>query len=264
MIENNSSPMIHIITNYVTMNDLAQTTICYGGKPLMATHHDELREITSIASGLLINIGTLEPYTMESMEISMKVANDNNIPIVLDPVGVQASKLRLNFCVNLLKNHKISLLKGNLSEIKTLIGESTKHIGIDSLDTELSKDVTDKIDEFAKEIQAIVVVTGEKDYITNGHEAYFVYNGVSIMSDLTGTGCMLGAVLTTAIAMYDTNEDRLQAALRAVTSFGICGELALGSLNKKDGLLSFKLKMLDMINLITVEELSELGDFEKK
>lgn len=264
MIENKVSPMIHIITNYVTMNDLAQITLCYGGKPLMATHHEEITEITSMANGLLINIGTLEPYTMESMVKAIKVANENNTPVVLDPVGVQASKLRKDFCVQLIKNNKISLLKGNLSEIKTLIGESTKHIGIDSLDNELSKEVTDKIDEFSREMNCIIVVTGEVDYVTNGCEAYFVSNGVEKMSDLTGTGCMLGAILTTALAMYDNSNERFEAALRAVTAFGICGELALQDLEENQGLLTYKIKLLDYISLIDLNHIKSFGKLNKK
>lgn len=197
------NPLIHMITNYVTVNDLAQVTINYGGLPLMATHHDELKEITKMANGLLVNIGTLEPYQMESSMISMKIAKEKGIPSVLDPVGVQASKLRKDFAKKLILEGEPSLIKGNLAEIKTLIGETSNSIGIDSFDDSLSENTKNKIKEYARERNLIVVVSGVVDFITNGEESASVKNGTYKMSKITGTGCMLGALLTLALSFYD-------------------------------------------------------------
>ena len=250
-IKKRVNPLIHMITNYVTMNDLAQVAICYGGRPLMATHHDEINEITRCANGLLINIGTLETYNMEASKIALKVANDKGIATVLDPVGVQASTLRKKFGSNIIKEYKPTLIKGNLSEIKTLVGETSKSIGIDSLENYISNKTKNTIMEYAREFNTIIVVTGEEDFITDGFKCARVSNGVSKMADITGTGCMLGTLLTVALSFYDDKESRFNEVVKAVISWGVCGELAEESLRANEGLLTFKYRLLDNISLLT-------------
>lgn len=256
-IEKRVNPLIHMITNYVTMNDLAQVAICYGGRPLMATHHEELHEITGCANGLLINIGTLEAYNMEASKIALEVANSTGIPTVLDPVGVQASTLRKNFGSSIIKEYRPTLIKGNLAEIKTLIGETSKSIGIDSLEIYISNDTKNKIMEYAREFNTIVVVTGEEDFITDGVKCARVNNGVPRMADITGTGCMLGTLLTVALSFYDNKEERFSEVVKAVISWGICGELAEESLRCGEGLLTFKYRLLDNISIITDDTINE-------
>lgn len=251
------NPLIHMITNYVTVNDLAQVTINYGGLPLMATHHDELKEITKMANGLLVNIGTLEPYQMESSMISMKIAKEKGIPSVLDPVGVQASKLRRDFAKKIILEGEPSLIKGNLAEIKTLIGETSNSIGIDSFEDSLSENTKNKIKEYARERNLIVVVSGVVDFITNGEESASVKNGTYKMSKITGTGCMLGALLTLALSFYDHKDLRFKEVVKAVSTWGICGELAEERLREKEGLMTFKHNLLDELSIINDETIKE-------
>ncbi|MDV5106299.1 hydroxyethylthiazole kinase [Clostridium perfringens] len=251
------NPLIHMITNYVTVNDLAQVTINYGGLPLMATHHDELKEITKMANGLLVNIGTLEPYQMESSMISIKIAKEKGIPSVLDPVGVQASKLRKDFAKKLILEGEPSLIKGNLVEIKNLIGETSNSIGIDSFDDSLSENTKNKIKEYARERNLIVVVSGVVDFITNGEESASVKNGTYKMSKITGTGCMLGALLTLALSFYDHKDLRFKEVVKAVSTWGICGELGEERLREKEGLMTFKHNLLDELSIINDETIKE-------
>lgn len=251
------NPLIHMITNYVTVNDLAQVTINYGGLPLMATHHDELNEITGMANGLLVNIGTLEPYQMKSSIISMCIARELGIPSVLDPVGVQASNLRKDFAKKLILEGKPSLVKGNLAEIKTLIGETSNSIGIDSFDDSLSKNTKNKIKEYAREKNLIIVVSGITDFITNGVDSASVENGTYKMSKITGTGCMLGALLTIALSFYDDNDLRFKEVVKAVAIWGICGEIAEERLSEKEGLMTFKYNLLDILSVINDEVIKE-------
>ncbi len=253
------NPLIHMITNYVTVNDLAQITINYGGLPLMATHHEELEDITGISSGLLVNIGTLEPYQMEASLIAMEIAKRREIPRVLDPVGVQASSLRKKFASEIIKKGNPTLIKGNLAEIKTLIGETSNSIGIDSFDDDLSENVKSKIKEYSKEINAVIVVSGVCDFITNGEKSAVVKNGVAMMSKITGTGCMLGALLTIAQSFYDDKELSFEEVVKAVETFGICGELAYESLKEGEGLMTFKHKLLDNLSLISEDVISQRG-----
>lgn len=251
------TPLIHMITNYVTVNDLAQVTINYGGLPLMATHHEELEEITGMANGLLVNIGTLEPYQMESSMISMNIARAKGIPSVLDPVGVQASKLRKDFAKRLILEGKPSLVKGNLAEIKTLIGETSNSIGIDSFDDSLSENTKNKIKEYARERNLIVVVSGAIDFITDGQESAIIKNGTSKMSKITGTGCMLGALLTIALSFYDDKALRFKEVVKTVSVWGICGEMAEKRLAEKEGLMTFKHNLLDELSMINDEIIRE-------
>ncbi|ELC8441201.1 hydroxyethylthiazole kinase [Clostridium perfringens] len=251
------NPLIHMITNYVTVNDLAQVTINYGGLPLMATHHEELEEITGMANGLLVNIGTLEPYQMESSMISIKIAKKKGIPSVLDPVGVQASKLRKDFAKRLILEGEPSLIKGNLAEIKTLIGETSKSIGIDSFDDTLSENTKNKIKEYAKERNLIIVVSGVCDFITNGKDSALIKNGTYKMSKITGTGCMLGALLTIALSFYDDSSLRFKEVVKAVATWGICGEIAEEKMKDKEGLMTFKHNLLDELSIINEETIRE-------
>lgn len=251
------NPLIHMITNYVTVNDLAQVTINYGGLPLMATHHEELEEITGMANGLLVNIGTLEPYQMESSMTSMRIAREKGIPSVLDPVGVQASKLRKDFAKRLILEGEPSLVKGNLAEIKTLIGETSKSIGIDSFDDTLSENTKNKIKEYAKERNLIIVVSGVCDFITNGKDGAIVKNGTYKMSKITGTGCMLGALLTIALSFYDDKALRFKEVVKVVAAWGICGEIAEERLGEKEGLMTFKHNLLDELSMISDEVIKE-------
>ncbi|MDZ4993911.1 hydroxyethylthiazole kinase [Clostridium perfringens] len=251
------NPLIHMITNYVTVNDLAQVTINYGGLPLMATHHEELEEITGMANGLLVNIGTLEPYQMESSMISIKIAKKKGIPSVLDPVGVQASKLRKDFAKRLILEGEPSLIKGNLAEIKTLIGETSKSIGIDSFDNTLSENTKNKIKEYAKERNLIIVVSGGCDFITNGKDSALIKNGTYKMSKITGTGCMLGALLTIVLSFYDDSTLRFKEVVKAVATWGICGEIAEEKMKDKDGLMTFKHNLLDELSIINEETIRE-------
>lgn len=253
------NPLIHMITNYVTVNDLAQVAINYGGLPLIATHHDELEDITGISSGLLVNIGTLEPYSMESSLISMEIAKRKGIPRVLDPVGVQASSLRKKFASDIIKKGNPTLIKGNLAEIKTLIGETSNSVGIDSFDDDLSENVKSKIKEYSKEIGCIIVVSGANDFITDGEKSAVVGNGVAMMSKITGTGCMLGVLLTIAQSFYNDKDLSFKEVVKAVEAWDICGELAFESLKEDEGLMTFKHKLLDNLSLINEEVIRERG-----
>lgn len=261
-MNNVKSPLVHSITNTVTMNDLAQIIYCYGGKPLMAKDLTEMEEITSISDGLLINIGTIERSEIESIKKACTVANNKGIPIVLDPVGAHVSKLRMNLTRELIENYKIALIKGNLTEIKGILGYVSSFKGLDSTDNELSKEFKEAIKGYCRETGVMIVITGEVDFFTDGEEGYYVHNGCDIMADITGTGCMLGALLAVALGFAAPNgdesnrviaENKRKEVIRALTTWGISGEIAKEQLKENQGLLSFKLRLLDNVSVITEE-----------
>ena len=232
-------PLIHNITNYVTVNDCANIVLACGASPIMSDDKDEVAEITTICGGLNINIGTLNSRTIESMLIAGKRANELNHPVVLDPVGAGASKLRTETAQKLLEEVKFTVIRGNISEIKTLASGSGTTKGVDA-------DVADKVTEdnldsavafakaFAAKTGAIIAITGAIDIVADGNKAYCIRNGHPMMSSITGTGCQLSA-MTTAFVTANP-EHPLEAAAAAVCAMGYAGEIAHSRRSELDGI----------------------------
>jgi hydroxyethylthiazole kinase len=231
-------PLVHCITNYVTVNDCANILLAYGASPIMADDSGEVVEITSICSALDINIGTLNERTIESMHLAGQKANELSHPVVLDPVGAGASSLRTNTAHELLEAIHFSVIRGNISEIRTIAQGSgtTKGVDADGNDA-VTEDNLEKAVTFAKELSektgAVIAITGAIDIVADAEHAYTIRNGNALMSKITGTGCMLTAV----IAGYcGANPDNiLDATAAAVCAMGLCGELAFDKLQKTDG-----------------------------
>jgi hydroxyethylthiazole kinase len=258
-------PLIHNITNYVTVNDCANIVIACGAAPIMADDKDEAAEITSICSGLNINIGTLNSRTIASMLIAGKRANQLNHPVVLDPVGAGASKLRTDTALQLLDEVKFSVIRGNISEIKTLASGSGTTKGVDA-------DVADKVTEenlvdvvafakaFAKKTGAVIAITGAIDIVADSDTAYCIRNGHPMMSSITGTGCQLSAMTA---AFVTANPDHpLQAAAAAVAAMGYAGEVAHRRLTEMDGNASYRNYIIDAIYHMTPEMLGKGAKYE--
>lgn len=267
MFENvrKNCPLIHNITNYVTVNDCANIIIACGASPIMADDKEEVAEITTICSGLNINIGTLNSRTIASMLIAGKRANELNHPVVLDPVGAGASKLRTKTAMQLLKKVKFAVIRGNISEIKTLAFGSGTTKGVDA-------DVTDKVtkenlDEaiafakaFARKTGSVIAITGAIDIIADSRKAYCIYNGHPMMSSVTGTGCQLSAM--TAAFVTANPEQSLEAAAAAVSAMGYAGEVAHGRLTDMDGNATYRNYMIDAIYNMTPETLEKGAKYE--
>lgn len=232
------TPLVHSITNYVTVNDCANILLACGASPIMADDEKEVEEITAICNALVINIGTLNERTVKSMVKAGRKSNELSHIVVLDPVGAGASSLRTEATFKLLKEVKFSVIRGNISEIKTVQQGSGTTKGVDA---DVSDSVTeDNLDEavaFAKALStktgSVIAITGKIDIVADSKKAYVIRNGNALMSKITGTGCML----TTVIAAYcAANQDNiLDATAVAVAVMGLCGELAYEKLLKNDG-----------------------------
>ncbi|MFV0440018.1 MAG: hydroxyethylthiazole kinase [Lachnospirales bacterium] len=244
------SPLVHNITNYVTVNDCANILLACGGSPIMADDENEVADITSICNGLNINIGTLNQRTISSMIIAGKKANELNHIVLLDPVGVGASTLRNETAKTLLEEIKFSIIRGNISEIKTLALGSGKTKGVDAtIEDIVTKNNLDATIQFAKDFSkntgAIIVITGAIDIVANSEKAYVCYNGSPRMSKVTGTGCMLSA-MTTAFACANSS-NLLDATFTSVCSMGLCGEIAEKRLSEFDGNMTYRNYIIDAI-----------------
>lgn len=255
------SPLVHHITNYVTVNDCANVTLAIGASPVMADDINEVYDMVSIASSLVINIGTLNSRTIESMLIACKRANELNIPIVLDPVGAGATPYRTGFAKKLLKEVKFSVIRGNLSEIKTLYGINSKTKGVDSVeeisdktsDFKITKDI---VKSFSKEIGSVVAVTGAIDVISDGNKVYTIKNGNKAMSKITGTGCMCTSLIGSYLGATKNN---LIGAILGILTMGIAGDIAFKNLKDLEGSGSLKVKIIDAIYNMNEEMIKEMG-----
>ena len=259
------APLVHHITNYVTVNDCANITLSIGASPVMADDINEVEAMTSIASSLVINIGTLNSRTVECMIKAGKKANEVGIPVILDPVGAGATPYRTKVAKTIMDNIELAVIRGNLSEIKTLYGINTKTKGVDSLYDTSIKDELEKAKllakEFSKRVGSIIAITGAVDIVTDGKMIYTVENGHKIMSKITGTGCMCSSLIGSYLG---TNEDNLLAALSGVVSMGISGELAYESLKEGEGTGTFKVKLMDNIYNLSKEVIEKRGKINEE
>lgn len=267
MLENvqKATPLIHNITNYVTVNDCANILLACGGSPIMSDDPDEVEEITSICGGLNINIGTLNRNTIPSMLAAGKRANQLGHPVVLDPVGAGASKLRTDTACRLLQEVQFTVIRGNSSELKALaLGSgSTRGVDADAADA-VTEDTLDRAVAFAKEFSAqtgaVIAITGAIDIVADRSRAFCIRNGHPMMSRITGTGCQLSAM--TAAYVTANRETTLEAAAAAVCAMGLCGELAYRRLTAQDGNSTYRNYIIDAIFRLTPEALEQGANYE--
>lgn len=258
-------PLIHCITNYVTVNDCANILLACGGSPIMADDCGEAAEITSICNGLNINIGTLNERTIKAMYSAGAKANELNHTVLLDPVGAGASRLRTETALELMEKVKFTIIRGNISEIKTLINGcgSTKGVDADISDKVIDENLDEAISaakKFAEKSGAVIIITGEIDIVADSEKAFCIRNGHSMMSSITGTGCQLSAV-TAAFATANPG-NVLQAAAAAVCAMGYCGEKAMNRMNEADGNASYRNYIIDAMYNLTPDELEKGVKYE--
>lgn len=259
------SPIIHNITNYVTVNDCANILLACGASPIMADDINEVVDITSLCAGLNINIGTLNQNTIPSMFAAGRKANSMGHPVVLDPVGAGASRFRTHTACKLLDEIQFAVIRGNISEIKTLaLGQGTTK----GVDADVADAVTDgNLDgavafakRFAAKTGAVIAITGAIDIVADAEKAYCIRNGHPMMSSVTGTGCQLSAM--TAAYVAANRERPLEAAAAAVCAMGLCGEKAFARMGKLDGNSSYRNYLIDAVYRLAPEELESGAKYE--
>ncbi|WP_461204933.1 hydroxyethylthiazole kinase [Clostridium sp. DL1XJH146] len=271
-----NKPLIHQITNYITANDCANITLALGASPAMADSIEEVSEMVSIASALVINMGTLSSTTLEAMIEAGKAANKIGVPVVLDPVGVGATSLRTKSAAKLLEEVKFAVIRGNLSEIKVLAGYEALTKGVDSNEEfdSIEEEVLETIKVgtyLAASINTVIAITGEQDLITDGNTSFLVKNGAAIMASVTGTGCMCTALIGSCCGgvyseFKNSDEEQtpkyLMAALTAVSTMSISGELAAKRLDEKQGTGTLRMFIIDNVFNMNKETISTVGKIE--
>lgn len=264
----NTTPLVHCITNYVTVNDVANVLLACGGSPIMADAAEEVEEITAICTALDINIGTLNDRTIAAMLKAGKKANKLSHPVVLDPVGAGASSLRTKTTFDLLTNVKFSVIRGNISEIKTVdLGSgTTQGVDADVRDTVTEANLEEAV-SFAKRLSektgAVIAITGAIDIVADSTSAFVIRNGHPSMSKITGTGCMLTAMIA---AFVGANQELpLLATAAAVCTMGLCGERAYHRVELENaGTSSMRTYIIDEISKMNTEILNGGAKIESK
>ena len=258
-------PLIHNITNYVTVNDVANILLACGGSPIMTDEVEDVEDITSICNGLNINIGTLHKSSIEGMLRAGKKANDLHHPILLDPVGAGASKFRTETALRLMQELNLAVIRGNISEIKTLaLGSgTTKGVDADVSDAVTEENLEQAIEfvkAFSKKTGTIIAVTGRIDLVTDGNRCYVIRNGRPEMGKITGTGCQLSGMMT---AFITANPDEmLEAAAAAVCAMGLAGEIGWSRMQTGDGNATYRNRIIDAIYNMTGDILEKSANYE--
>ena len=240
-------PLVHNITNFVVMNYTANALLAMGASPVMAHAINEVEEMVSHAGALVLNIGTLTEEWVAAMIAAGRKATEKKIPIVLDPVGSGATRLRTESARKILSQTRVSVLRGNASEILSLQDENSRTKGVDAVHGVDEAARTAGI--LAAELGSTLAITGPVDLITDGRRVVRVANGHPLMANVTGTGCTATAAVGAFLAV---DPDPLSAAATALAFFGLAGEVASASATAPG---SFMIKMLDALFTITPEQL---------
>ncbi|MCD6413255.1 MAG: hydroxyethylthiazole kinase [Elusimicrobia bacterium] len=242
-------PLIHHLTNWVTIYDCANIVKVLGASPVMAHSKEEVAEMAGLASALVLNIGTLTPEFVEAMKIASKAANKKGIPVVLDVCGAGATKLRDQKCFEILNETRVDIIKGNTSEVARIAGEEVHTRGVDAVEVE--KNLLDIAKHLAETRNCAVVITGKEDIVAANGGHYFVKNGCEMMAHIVGTGCMAASVIGTFAAV---EKDLVKAAAAGLCCFEVAAEIAD---EKSSGPGSFKLNLYDAVFKLDRKQIDE-------
>lgn len=240
-------PLIHCITNPISINQCANGILAVGGRPIMAEHPEEVSDITRTAKAVMLNLGNITDTRMESIIISANTAMKNRIPILLDAVGIACSQLRRNYIHKLLSEVTPTAIKGNYSEINALYQDRYCSSGVDA-DDSLDLVTIDRCAvALAREKNTMILASGKVDVLTDGKRLVHIHNGTSQLSAVTGTGCMLGALC----AVYLSADQSLDAIITACALLGISGEKAQTSIGNG----TFFINLMDALSTLSAEDI---------
>ncbi|MFZ5631344.1 MAG: hydroxyethylthiazole kinase [Bacillota bacterium] len=257
-------PLIHHLTNYVVMNDCANMVLAAGGSPVMAHAPEEVAELAAVSGALVLNIGTLTTDWIEAMITAGRAANEAGAPVVLDPVGAGATRLRTDSCLRILQEVKVSVVRANASEAAVLAGQDARVKGVDAV----SGDGFAAARALARRFNLVAAVTGVLDYVSDGRRTYRIANGDAWLSRITGTGCMASSVVACFCAV---EEDYLTAAASALAFYGAAGEIAAGKAPPDPGApapapptgpMAFKNALFDAVYSLPGEKAARLARVE--
>lgn len=238
-----TTPLVNALTNEVTVNDVANVTLHWGGLPVMSDDEREVGDMVAGAQACLLNMGTVSETGERTMLTAGEAANDHGVPVVVDPVGVGATPTRDRVAARLVEELDVAVISGNYGEVSALVGEESEVRGVESVGE--YADIAETAVACARRTDSVVVASGETDVVATAEAAYEVRSGHEMMGQVVGTGCMLGVTLATfagAIA------DPLEAALAGTLAYGLAGEAAAdGAFGEYHGPASYRTAFLDAV-----------------
>lgn len=240
------TPLVYNITNFVVMNFTANVMLAAGSAPVMAHAHNEVEEMAAISNALVLNIGTLSDYWVESMLLAGRKANSLNIPVILDPVGAGATTLRTSTTHTIMREVNCAVLRGNASEIMAVYGQGAGAKGVESVNT--VEEAAGLARELALQAKTVVAITGARDIITDGNRTLEIANGDALMGRITGMGCSATSMIGAFLAV---EPEPLLAAAYGLALMGVAGEMAR---SESKGPGSFMAAFLDALYNITPDE----------
>lgn len=256
------APLIHCITNAVTVNDCANILLAVGARPTMAHHPAEVKEVTGGCDALVCNFGATDDY--EALFLAAEEASELRHPIIVDPVGVGGSSFRREKVKELFTKAEISCIRGNASEMRAVFEDTFTVTGVDAgkADKTDTADLIEPARKFSKKHNCVCVISGKKDIITDGSRVIRVENGHESMARITGSGCMstviTGAFFAALNGVEDASKLRIFAAAEAMAAMGICGEQAAKLCEEEhSGTMSFKMHMIDSMSMINQDILKK-------
>jgi hydroxyethylthiazole kinase len=252
------NPLIHNMTNEVVTNFTANGLLALGASPVMAYAIEEVADMAKIAGALVLNMGTLNASLVDAMIVAGRSANAHGIPVIFDPVGAGATAYRTETARRILKDVKISIIRGNAAEIANVIGEDREIKGVDA-GSQAGGDTEQLAVKTAKKLATVVVITGKEDVITDGENGYVIQNGHPILTRVTGTGCLLTSVIGTFTAV---EKNLLTAGASALIFYGVSAELA-AERKGDEGPGSFQVEFLNQLSKVSFSDMDRLGRIRK-
>jgi hydroxyethylthiazole kinase len=246
-----ANPLVHNITNVVVTNFTANGLLAMGASPVMAYAPEEAGEMAGVAGALVLNIGTLDEAVVESMLIAGKAANERNVPVVLDPVGAGATAYRTRTARKLIEELNIAVVRGNAAEIANIAGRNWDIKGVDGGQGE--GDMAELAIMAAKQFNSVVVITGKEDVVTDGKRVYIIKNGHSLLTKVTGAGCLLSSVIGAFLAVENNH---VSAAAAALAFYGVAAERAAG-LAGGEGPGTFQVQLLNSLSFVSSKDINE-------
>ena len=244
------APLIHNITNYVTINDVANMVLACGASPIMSDEPTDIEEITSICQGLNINMGMLNPRKIESMQKAGKKSNELYHKVLLDPVGAGSSSFRTEAALNLIRDIQFDVIRGNISDADEA----------DTLTEQNLEKMIPFIKDFSRRTGSVIAVTGGIDLVSDAKRCFVIRNGRPEMGRITGTGCQLSGMMTAFLAANP--ENNLEAAAAAVCAMGLAGETGWKYMQPGDGNATYRNRIIDAIYNMEGKELEEGAKYE--
>ncbi len=252
-----TNPLVHNITNVVVTNFTANGLLALGASPVMAYAKQEVQDMARIAGALVLNMGTLNETEVEAMVLAGQAANEKGVPVLFDPVGAGATPYRTETAQRILRETKVSILRGNAAEVAHVIGEKWSIKGVDS--GEGNGNAISLAQKAAAQLNLVVVITGKEDVITDGQSTYVVRNGHALLTKVTGAGCLLTSIIG---AFSAVEPDLLMASVSALVSYGVAAEIAA---NKKgeEGPGSFQIELINQLAKVNGDHIRQMGWIEK-